>query len=216
MKIRIQNCIQNFILDDFQKHPNDFLKEEEIRSVLFTRIKDELKNCRRNLPIEKLSNYQSENIFEMDFVRCEYSYENYEQKGCSAFDIAILHEDENVWIGKDNWEKYHTGKSRKAQMYWNQPVRVGLEIKAVWHSWEINNRVKGIKSDSKKLKNYLKSNYALQNFKDENGRSFQFDGAALLFASNEINHKCFIESNFEIDKNCSAFCITPTKVYKIQ
>ena len=152
----------------------------------------------------------------MDLVKCEYSYENYEGKLCKAFDIAILHKDENVWIGKDIWEKYHKPKPRIAQMYWNQPVRFGIEIKAAWHDWDVKSRKASVKSDSKKLQKYLTSDYCFENFKDENGNQFQFEGAALLFASHEMNYEGFTESQVEVDENCNAYCITPTKIYKVQ
>lgn len=216
MRNEIESCIQKFISEEFQKYPRDFIKEEDTRAVLFTRLKDCLKENRRKIQPEKLPLYQNENEFDMDLVKCEYSYENYQGKACNAFDIAVLHKEENIWIGKDNWEKYHHPKSRKAQMYWNQPVRFGLEIKSVWHNWEADKRITGVKSDSKKLQDYLKSNYCSQNFKDENGDPFQFEGAALLFASNEIYHARFIESQVEVGKNCFAYCITPTKIYRIQ
>ena len=215
MRNELENCIEKFIIDDFQKYPGDFLKEQDIRSVLFTRIKDSLKNYRRKLPFEKLPKYPNELNFEMDLVKSEYSYENYEGQSRKAFDIAILNNEEDVWIGKDVWEKYHQNKTRVAQMYWNQPVRFGIEIKAGWHTWDTKKKISGILSDRQKLQNYPKSDYCSKNFKDKNQNPYQFEGAAFLFSSHELYDNRFKESSIQIDGNCNAFCITPTRVYKI-
>lgn len=204
----IEDTIQCFIKIDFQSNPQDFFNEEDIRAVLFTRLKDALKMDRRYFPSE-LTNPPIP--FNTDLVKCEYSYENQSQ----SFDIAILHQDENVWVGKDVWESYYPGKVRQAEMYWNQPVRFGVEIKACWHTWDLKSRIDGIKSDREKLRNYQKNPFWAKN---GNITNLPFEGVALLFVThhpNEIDTSFQQVNNISLSSPCNAYCITSKEIFNI-
>lgn len=215
MKDKIEQCIQAFIDKDFREYSKDFLNEEDIRAVLFTRLKDDLKLCRRTFPFEDLPSYTDKSDLNTDLVKSEYSYEDYVGKSCQTFDIAILHDDPNIWISKDDWSK-HRNRQRVAQMYWNQPVRFGIEIKAAWHDWDIERRVLSVKDDRDKLKKYMERAYYSKVFQ-EKGTSLLFDGVAILFSSHEVSRDYFTPADrVKLGPNCDAFCITPTKVFKIE
>jgi hypothetical protein len=217
MKQEIEESINRFVKTEFQgQFSGDFFSEEDVRSVLYTRLKDDLKNSRRSLPVENLPGHKAINTFETDLVKAEYSYENYEGNSCMAFDIAILHEDQNSWVQSEKWKKYHVGKDRKAQMYWNQPVRFGIEIKAESHLMEITKALKKLKLDQLKMRNYLNSKYCQDNFRDNNNDLLPFEGCAILFFQHENELSYFeLVDKVTLGNECNAYCVTPSKIYKV-
>jgi hypothetical protein len=217
MKQQIESCLINFIKNDFQQNPQDFFNEEDVRAVLFTRLKDSFKSVRREFPFEPINRQLESNPINTDLIKCEYSYEDYQGKYCKTFDIAVLHEEKNIWIAKQIWETYHTGKSRQAQMYWNQPIRFGIEIKSAWHKWDINSRIAGTLSDRQKLNDYFKSDYCDKHFKDSNGNFFQFESLAILFVSHPIlkDNRLTPVKNISLTNPSTAYCVTPTELFEI-
>jgi hypothetical protein len=140
-------------VQQFQKHPADFLSERDIQAVLLTELRNEMHDS--NLRMKYETSRKKDRRFGkfLDISRVMTEYRLAAEGPC---DIAILccEQDQEAAL-------------------WGQPCRIGIEIK-FWQALEYYNwsEPRGPQKDVKKLQRYWKQ-------RDENRHPFT--GIAMLF-----------------------------------
>jgi hypothetical protein len=147
----LENAIHETV-KQFQEHPADFLAENDIQAVLFTGLRNAMRDFR--LPYEAVC--QKDRCFgnDLDVSRVMTEYWLADQGPC---DIVVL----------------CSGQDPGAAALWRHPCRIGIEVK-LWqpqerHNW---NEPRGPQQDIDKLQRYWKM---------RNGQGQQFTGIAILF-----------------------------------
>lgn len=151
-------------IQKFQSNPFDFLTEYDLQSYLYVKIFDNFEKNNIVVDIEITEDDKSVKIFnpsrqiKINPIRREYPANE-------GFDIAVIDD---------------TNLSKQLSAYWHQPLKVAIELKYHRSSMgnSINPRIKGLKQDIEKLKDYASKI-----------ESDNFYGIAMLYIQNVSEDK---------------------------
>jgi hypothetical protein len=135
------------LIAQYQDNPFDFLYESDIQGYLFSVL---FRDYKKEPPIEMLGMHWPANCYGKSPliatvpVKCEYPTD-------TRFDIALIDPRKIKEYTKEQAEK----NGWKSDLFWNQPVRVAIEIKYAQLGFTKELARSKVKKDIAKLRNYL-------------------------------------------------------------